>query len=152
MHAKSILMAGLGSAIAIAVLWGLAALTGYPWLMAPFGATAVLLFAAPSAVLSQPINVVAGHVVAAVIGVACVALAPGHGWLAAVVVGLAISVTAALRIIHPPAGASALLAYMSGASWWFVLMPALASSVLLVVLAWAWQNLQGGTYPLSARE
>ncbi|MFO1034668.1 MAG: HPP family protein [Hyphomicrobiales bacterium] len=149
MHLRSIAMAGLGGALAIVALSALAALTGYAWLMAPFGASAVLLFAAPTAVLSQPINVVAGHLVAALIGVVLVMVVPGYSWGAALAVGLAISSTAALRIIHPPAGATALFAYLTGAGWTFVLVPALTGSMMLVAIACVWQKLQGGTYPIN---
>lgn len=148
MHLRSAVLAGAGAALALAALAVLGLWSGQPWLIAPFGASSVLIFAAPTAVLSQPANLVGGHLVGAGVAVLLVAIAPGHAWLAAVAAGLSISAMVLLRIVHPPAGATALLAYLTGADWTFLFVPAFAGSLLLVGPAWGWQKLIGGTYPI----
>lgn len=148
MHLRSAALAGAGATLALAALGLIGFLTSSLWLIAPLGASCVLLFAAPSAVLSQPMNLVCGHFIAAVIALVLVAVAPGHVWLAAGAAGLTISAMVVLRIVHPPAGATALVAYLTQADWTFLFVPALAGSLLLVVIAWGWHRVIGGTYPL----
>ncbi|WP_168012327.1 HPP family protein [Halomonas salinarum] len=123
------------------VAW-LTRITEVPLLMAPFGATCVLLFAAPNVPLAQPRNVIGGHFVAALVGLVVMQLM-GTGILAmAVGVGLAIALMQALRVVHPPAGANPLVVMMSGAVGYdFLLMPVLAGSVSLVLVALLINNL-----------
>jgi CBS-domain-containing membrane protein len=67
-------ISGVGGAVAIAlVLLASRAVVGEGagWIVASMGASAVLLFAVPHGPLSQPWQVIAGHVVPAIIGVAC---------------------------------------------------------------------------------
>lgn len=74
------------------------------------GASAVLLFAAPHAPFSQPWNVIGGHAVSAIIGVACWKWVPDFTVAASASVGLAIGAMYFARCIHPPGGATALAA------------------------------------------
>lgn len=75
-----------------------------------FGATAVLVFGAPGSPLAQPWNVLVGHVLSAFIGVALVQIL-GVGWMSAgLAVGLAIFAMQMTHSLHPPGGASALIA------------------------------------------
>jgi CBS-domain-containing membrane protein len=60
------LLAGLGGALAIALVSGLSLYGGTPLIMAPFGASCVLLFSVPASPLSQPANVIGGHLLATV--------------------------------------------------------------------------------------
>ncbi|MGP8296093.1 MULTISPECIES: HPP family protein [unclassified Halomonas] len=117
-------------------------LTEVPLLMAPFGATCVLLFAAPGAPLAQPRNVIGGHLISALMGLVVMQLL-GAGPLAmAVGVGVAIAAMQALRVVHPPAGANPLVVMMSGAIGYdFLLMPVVAGSISLVLVALLINNL-----------
>ena len=74
------------------------------------GASAVLLFAAPHAPLSQPWNVIGGHAFSAIAGVACWQLIPDYTIAASASVGLAIGIMYLARCTHPPGGATALAA------------------------------------------
>ncbi len=93
-------------------------MTSY-WLLDPetavlivpsMGASAVLLFAAPHVPFSQPWNVLGGHAVSAIVGVACWQWIPHYAIAASASVGIAIGIMYALRCIHPPGGATALAA------------------------------------------
>jgi len=106
-HLKS----GIGAVIGMTLVGALAALTGLPMLLAPFGATAVLLFGQAESPLAQPINVFGGYLVAALIAVAILAVMPNAWWVATLAVGLAIAAMLALRVTHPPAGAVPLVAF-----------------------------------------
>jgi CBS-domain-containing membrane protein len=80
------------------------------------GASAVLIFAVPHSPLTQPWAVLGGHLVSALIGVACNQLIPGPPLAAALAVGLAIGGMHLARCIHPPGGATALTAVIGGTS------------------------------------
>ncbi|QID17672.1 HPP family protein [Nitrogeniibacter mangrovi] len=135
-----ILFAGLVTAHLVA--------TQEAWLVAPLGASAVLVFAVPSSPLSQPWSVVVGNTVSALVGIACVALIPDRIGGAAIAVALAIAVMMATRSLHPPGGATALLAVLSQAhSPAFALHPVALNSALLVIAGMAFHRLGGHHYP-----
>src|SRR5262245_2386630 len=105
-HLKS----GLGAIIGIAAIGLLASATGMPLLIAPLGATVVLLFGQPASAFAQPINIFGGYLLATVLGVMAALAFPGVSLIAAVAVGVAIAGMLLLRITHPPAGAVPLIA------------------------------------------
>jgi CBS domain-containing membrane protein len=122
------------------------------WLIAPMGASAVLLFCVPASPLAQPWSVVGGNTVSALVGVACAQLVPDF-LLAAPLAGcLAICTMFALRCLHPPGGAVALTAVLGGravheAGWLFALSPVALNSMLILAAAILYNNLTGRRYP-----
>ncbi|GLK73103.1 HPP family protein [Ancylobacter dichloromethanicus] len=143
-------LAGLGAMIAIGVTGALSFHAGAPLLIAPFGASSVLLFSVPNSPLSQPANVVGGHLVATGVAIALHMVLPGTWWAAAIAVGAAIALMALLRLIHPPAGADPLLVFASDPSWAFLVMPVGMGAVALVAIAALFHRSTGTTYPLKA--
>ncbi len=84
-------------------------------LIGSFGASAVLVYGAIKSPLAQPRNLIGGHVLSAIIGVAAYQLLQDQIWLAAAVaVATAIAVMHATRTLHPPGGATALIAVIGG--------------------------------------
>ena len=122
------------------------------WLVAPMGASAVLLFAVPASPLAQPWSIMGGNVIAALIGVTCAKLI-GEPVLAAALAGsLAIGAMFALRCLHPPSGAVALTAVLGGPTvqamgYDFVLAPVALNSLLLLLTALFFNNATGRRYP-----
>jgi CBS domain-containing membrane protein len=115
-----------------------------PWLFAPLGASAVLVFAVPYSPLAQPWSVIGGNVLSALIGTACAAFVPDTAIAASLAVALAIGAMILLRCLHPPGGASALLAVLLHSSPWpFVAFPVFANSLLLVLVGIAYNSLIG---------
>jgi len=112
-------------------------------IVAPFGATAMLLFGNPGSPLAQPRNVVAGSCMAALISVVCVQLLGQAPWVMGLAVGATIALGQLLRCLHPPAGVLAVLGVLQGASWRYLLVPVLPGAVLLVLLAAAYHRLSG---------
>lgn len=109
-------------------------------LIPSMGASAVLLFAVPHGALGQPWNVFGGHLLSALIGVTCARLIPDTTLAAAASVGLAIAVMHYLRCIHPPGGATALVAVIGGDSihalgFQYLLTPVLLNVVIMLVVA-----------------
>lgn len=135
------LVSGLGGALAI---WVLAALTQsltQPLLIAPFGASCVLLFALPASPLARPRNVIGGHVLSALVGLLVLTLV-GDGILAmGLGVGLAIAAMQVTGTLHPPAGGNPLVVIMTGAGWSFLALPILAGAATLVTLAFLYHRL-----------
>ena len=116
---------------------GLAGATG---IIASMGASAVLLFAMPHAPLSQPWPLFGGHLVSAIVGVACIKLIPQPMLAAAVAVAAAIAAMQSLRCVHPPGGATALSAAVGGDAlhqlgFQFVATPVMLNAVTLLVVA-----------------
>lgn len=142
--------AGVGGLIAIATLVLLGNLSNNPLLMAPFGATCVLLFSLPKSPLSQPINVIAGHLISVIIGLILNSFLPLEWWSVGLAVGLAITVMAALRVTHPPAGADPIVVFFSSPGWEYIIFPVALGSIVLVVTAWLFHKIPPKTdYPLS---
>jgi CBS domain-containing membrane protein len=115
-------------------------LSGSASLVASMGASAVLLFAVPHGPLSQPWAVFGGHLVSAVIGVACVRLHANPILASALAVALAISAMHYLRCIHPPGGATALSAVAGGDAvhalgFHYVLTPVLLNVLVILLVA-----------------
>jgi len=115
-------------------------LSGGASLVASMGASAVLLFAVPHGPLSQPWAVFGGHLVSAVIGVACVRLHTQPLIASALAVALAISAMHYLRCIHPPGGATALSAVAGGDAvhalgFHYVLTPVLLNVLVILLVA-----------------
>ncbi|MFH0825544.1 MAG: HPP family protein [Pseudomonadota bacterium] len=116
-------------------------------MIAPFGATAVLIFGAPKSPLAQPRNVLGGHVLSALIAVACCKAVPGHAWLASsLAVSLSIAAMHATRTLHPPAGATALFAVIGGEKirslgFFYAVMPVGVGIAILLIIAVLFNNI-----------
>ncbi len=121
--------------IGIGAVGGISAATGMPLLIAPLGATVVLLFGQPASPLAQPINIFGGYLLATILAVAAAIAFPGIWWVAAIAVGAAIAGMLALRITHPPAGAVPLVALAAPAQCLSLFPTILIGCVSLVVLA-----------------
>ena len=141
------LAASLGGMIAIGVLGAITAYSSTPLIMAPFGASCVLLFSVPNSPLSQPANVIGGHVVATLVGLLLRLIFPNEWWAVAIAVGLAIGLMAALRITHPPAGADPLVVFSTDPGFGFLLFPVLTGAIALVCVATAFHKLTRTAYP-----
>lgn len=119
-----------------------------PWLVAPVGASAVLVFAVPASPLAQPWAVVGGNTVSALVGITCANLIDDPAVAGAVAVSLAIGMMFALRCLHPPGGAMALITVMTHAtSYHWALFPALTNSALLVLAGMVYNSATGRRYP-----
>lgn len=123
-----------------------------PWLIAPMGASAVLLFLLPASPLAQPWAILGGNLVSALIGVSCAQLL-GHSVAVAALAGaLAAAAMLALRCLHPPGGAVALTAVLGSPSvqllgYGFAFWPVGINSAFMLLLALLFNNLSGHRYP-----
>jgi CBS-domain-containing membrane protein len=112
-----------------------------------FGASAVLVYGAIKSPLAQPRNLVGGHLVSALVGVACQQLLHPNLWLAAALaVSTAIAAMHATRTLHPPGGATALIAVIGGdrihsLGFMYALFPVGGGAVILLAVALLVNNL-----------
>jgi CBS-domain-containing membrane protein len=153
--AWSWLGAFLGMAALAAVHQDLVTDTDLMMLMGSFGASAVLVFGAIRSPLAQPRNLVGGHVLSALVGVAC------YQWLGeipvlavATAVATAIALMHATRTLHPPGGATALIAVIGSErvhelGYLFALVPAGAGAGIMLLVGLGVNNLsRSRRYPL----
>ncbi|MBP9679690.1 MAG: HPP family protein, partial [Aeromonas sp.] len=122
------------------------------WLIAPMGASAVLLFAAPASPLAQPWSILVGNGVSALMGVLSASLVPDMALASALAVMLAIAAMFLTRSLHPPGGAVALTAVIGGEGIrqlgvGYVLLPVLLNSLLLLGLGLLYNRALGRRYP-----
>ncbi|MDR7335663.1 HPP family protein [Roseateles asaccharophilus] len=145
---RVVLGAGLGVLLA-GLLTHLFDGANLPWLVAPLGASAVLVFGVPASPLAQPWAVVGGNTVSALVGIACLHWLPlPPVGIAATAVALAIALMFALRCLHPPGGAAALLMVLTGMlDWHFAFVPVALNSLLLVLAGMAYNSATGRRYP-----
>jgi len=137
-------VAALGGFCGIGLMLGVSSwlldLTGAAWVVASMGASAVLLFAVPHGALSQPWNLIGGHLFSALIGVTCARWIPQPHLAAAVAVSVAIGVMLLARSVHPPGGATALAAVVGGEAiralgYGYVVAPVLVNLLVLLGVA-----------------
>jgi CBS-domain-containing membrane protein len=117
------------------------------FLIGSFGASAALLFGAPHAPLAQPRSLILGQLIAAVCGVSAFKLVGGDlGFAAGLAVGSATAIMLLTGSLHPPAGATALIAVLGPAKvhalgYQYVLSPVLIGVSILLVIALLINNL-----------
>lgn len=119
-----------------------------------FGASAVLVYGAIRSPFAQPRNLIGGHVISAFVGVATWQLLGGTTWIAAAAaVSLAIAAMLVTRTVHPPGGATALIAVIGGQQvhdlgWLYPFIPAGAGALVLLAVALAVNNIPSSrSYP-----
>ncbi|MFN4228872.1 HPP family protein [Parvibaculum sp.] len=122
------------------------------YLIAPFGASAVLLFAVPNSPLAQPWSAIVGNTIAALVGVTICLNIPDPALRIALAVGFTVALIGFARAVHPPAGAVAMTAAMNPEAiaelgYWFALMPVALGTFVLVAAATAYAHLTGRRYP-----
>ena len=128
-------VAGLGASFTTWLLLSLTHYTGHLWLMAPFGASCVILFALPDSPLARAQNVIMGHFLTALTGLIVLHFAPVSSFTIAFAVGIGIILMMISKTTHPPAGANPLLILLSGKTftWGFLLFPVLTGATMLVL-------------------
>ena len=132
---KNAAIGAVGGFIAIALLSFLTEFTLEAWIMAPFGASCVLAFGVWDAPLSQPRNIIGGHLISTLVGLVLYHLFGQGIVVMAAGVGLAIGLMMLTKTTHPPAGADPLVVIMAGSGWSFLFTPVLAGAVVIVLVA-----------------
>jgi len=141
-------VSGLGGFLTIFLLAELTADFHTLLLIAPFGASSVLVFALPQSPLAQPRNVIGGHLVSTMVGLLVFGLLGAHPVSFGLAVGFAIAAMELTGTLHPPAGADPIVVILAKASWPFLLSPVLLGAATIVLLAFVYhRGLSRRKYP-----
>jgi CBS-domain-containing membrane protein len=117
------------------------------FLIGSFGASSVLVYGVIQSPLAQPRNLIGGHLVSAVIGVTVQKFLPDILWITApLAVSLSIVLMQITKTLHPPGGATALIAVtgspeIKNLGYWYVLSPVLSGAIILLLIALIFNNL-----------
>lgn len=120
---------------------------GLSLLLGSFGASAVLLYGAVRSPLAQPRNLLGGHTLSALVGVTMQTLCGGEPILAAALaVATAIAVMHLTKTLHPPGGATALIAVIGGPAihdlgYLYALVPVALGALVMLLVALVINNL-----------
>ena len=128
------------------------------FLIGSFGASCVLVYGAIQSPLAQPRNLIGGHVISAIIGVTAYKLLPDIIWLTApLAVAFSIVAMQMTKTLHPPGGATALIAVTSTGNipalgYWYVLSPVFTGVLILYAVAMVFNNItKHRKYPTDKR-
>ena len=156
---KNIIWSWLGAFVGIIILAtvhnGLHLLSkgDFSLMIGSFGATAVLAYGAIDSPLAQPRNIIGGHILSAIVGVSAFKVFGSHIWFAsAVSVATAIIVMQITKTVHPPGGATALIAVIGGSQvhnlgYLYPLAPVGVGAVIMVMIAIFLGRISGRKYP-----
>lgn len=134
-------IAWLGGCLAIGIIAYLANISHTALVLGSFGASCVLVFGFPESPFSQPRNVIAGHFISSLVGLAFLAAFGTVWWSVALAAGTAIACMLLTRTVHPPAGSNPVIVMLTMPTWDFLLTPTLIGAVLLVLVAVIFNNL-----------
>lgn len=129
------------------------------FLIGSFGASSVLIYGAVNSPLAQPRNLIGGHFLSALVGVTVFKFLPDILWLnASIAVVSSIVVMQITKTMHPPGGATALIAVLPSEKiqelgYWYALSPVLSGAVILLIVALIFNNIpKGRKYPHHVRQ
>lgn len=117
------------------------------YLIGSFGASSVLVYGVIQSPLAQPRNLIGGHLVSAIVGVSVQKFLPDILWVTApLAVSLSIVLMQITKTLHPPGGATSLIAVTGSAEikqlgYWYVVSPVLSGALILLVVALVFNNL-----------
>lgn len=136
-----IIHAWLGSALALGLLAWLTETTHTLLLMGSFGASCVLVFGFPRFPLSQPRNVIGGHLLASFVGLLFLKLLGPSWWNLALALATLTALMLYTRTAHPPGGANVLIIMATQPDWNFLFTPTLVGALILILIALVINNL-----------
>ncbi|SHE87280.1 HPP family protein [Marinomonas polaris DSM 16579] len=149
----TICLAGIGATLCIFMIaQGAQLAPEYLGMMAPFGATMVILFALPKSPLAQPKNILGGYLLTTTIGLIALQFWDVTPLTMAISVGVGVSLMMLTNTLHPPAGANPLLVLSLKVSWGFLLSPVLSGCLLIILFGWCYHNwISRIGYPLNSK-
>ncbi len=156
---SEIMWSWVGAFIGVAAVsfihFNLVSETDLVMLIGSFGASAVLIYGAINSPLAQPRNLIGGHVFSALIGVTSYRLFSPHLWIAsAISVATAIAVMQVTDTVHPPGGATALIAVIGSnkihdLGYFYAVLPVGLGAVIMLAVALIVNRMAKRHYPLS---
>lgn len=130
---ESMLFGALGATIGIVLLQVLSETSNIALLVAPFGATFVLVFALPESPLVKPKNIVGGYLIATITGLIFYQLFGNTPLSLGLAFGISFVLMQLTKSLHPPAGSIPLLIMFSTPEWNYILTPILVGVLLILI-------------------
>ena len=130
---ESMLLGALGATLGVVLLQVLSETANIALLVAPFGATFVLVFALPESPLVKPKNIIGGYLIATVTGLVFYQILGNTPVLLGLAFGISFVFMQLTKTLHPPAGSIPLLIMFSKPDWSFVITPILVGVILILV-------------------
>ena len=130
---ESMLLGAIGATLGIVLLQVLSETSNIALLVAPFGATFVLVFALPESPLVKPKNIIGGYLIATVTGLVFYQILGNTPVLLGLAFGISFVLMQLTKTLHPPAGSIPLLIMFSKPDWSFVITPILVGVILILV-------------------
>ncbi len=154
---SEIVWSTVGSVLGIAAIYFIGHIQGLQlesnlFLVGSFGASAVLLYGIPLSPFAQPRNLIGGHVISAMTGVSVYFLFPEQlVFSSAFAVGLSVGLMHLTRTLHPPGGATALIAIIGGDAihqlgYLYVITPIGLGAIIMLLVALLVNNLANGRH------
>ncbi|MCK1982861.1 MULTISPECIES: HPP family protein [Peribacillus] len=141
------LVSAIGGLIAIIMISFIAVHLGYPMALAPLGASCVIVFGAHKSLLSQPRNVIGGHIISTTSALIIWSFFGKSLFIIGLTLAIVLIIMTCTKTVHPPAAASALVSINSQAGWGF-LISIVIGTLLLVFISMIYNNLfQTRQYP-----
>ena len=138
---KIVVVSFFGAFLAGSTLGLLAFSLEYSIIMGSFGASIFLVMAAPDSPFAQPRNVILGHFLASLIGLAFLYLVGNSWWSMAFALASTTSVMLSLRVAHPPACSNPIAIFILTPEWGFLWVPTLLGAFLITAIALIYNNL-----------
>lgn len=127
--------------------------------LSSFGASAVLVYGAVNSTLAQPKNLIGGHLISAIVGVISYKIFASNLYLAAAIaVSTSIIIMQLTLTLHPPGGATALIAVIGNEQihelgFFYIFIPVLSGAIILFLIAFVINNIpKNRTYPTSYKQ
>jgi CBS-domain-containing membrane protein len=137
----------MASLVALTIVAALTAVTHDPWLIPPLAASMALVVGGAHFPLSQPRNVIGGHVMSAIVGVLVGMIGVDSLWASALAGALALGAMKLLRISHSPAAATAMIAVVPAIPRWEFVVLVGSAATILVVVGLVGNKINGAKYP-----
>ncbi|ERN54433.1 HPP family protein [Alkalihalophilus marmarensis] len=130
---KDSMVSAAGSFIAILVISGIAMLLGYPMILGPMGASCLLVFAAHAGPFSQPRQIFGGHLIASITALSIWDIFGRNHLTIEITLAVILFLMIVMKLVHPPAAASGMVAINTQAGWGFLVTIAVTSIVLIII-------------------
>jgi CBS-domain-containing membrane protein len=131
---KSYLFIFIGGTLTIYILSLLTHLTNFLLIMAPFGASCVIIYAVWEAPIAQPRNIIGGHFLTGIVGFIMLSLFGNNIYSIAFSVGIALALMLMTKTTHPPAGANSIIVITSEANWHYLFFPILFGAIVITII------------------
>jgi CBS-domain-containing membrane protein len=129
-------LSAIGIFISLCACGYISELSGYPLLIAAFGATSMTMIGMSHTPVAQPINVFGGYLIATLVVLGSDYFLPHEIWSLALCTAIASLLMFRLRLTHPPAAGIPIIMYFRQPEpdFYFLLFPVMAGALLLVVI------------------